>query len=476
MPMVQIMLLCSVGLLACVGSSKLLYKLGIPTLILFIGLGMLTGSDGLGGFYFDNYELAQQICSVGLVFIMFYGGFGTNVKIAKPVLPQSILMSTLGVIITALLTGLFCHFFLGMSLMEGLLVGSVVGSTDAASVFAILRSRNLNLKGGLASLLEIESGSNDPIAYMLTITILSFLSPQDQTPIIKVVFLQIVFGILIGVVVGKLAALVLRKINFEITGLYYILVIAIAMLGYSLSETLGGNGYLSVYLVGIILGNSRIMHKRSLVHFFDGLSWIMQILLFFTIGLLSFPSQIPAIIWIGVAVWFFMTFFARPIATFGILSFFKVPIKQQLLVSWVGLRGAASVVFAIYAMTMEINMESDLFHIVFFVAMLSVLVQGTLIPPIAKKLDLVDEETTVFKTFTDYQEELGTRLVEFSVPEDHRFVGKSIMNANIPEDILVVMIKRKGDVLVPKGSTVIQAGDILVFSGNRFEDMPELIG
>lgn len=476
MPMVQILLLCSVGLLACVGSSKLLYKLGIPTLILFIGLGMLTGSDGLGGFYFDNYELAQQICSVGLVFIMFYGGFGTNVKVAKPVLPQSILMSTLGVIITALLTGLFCHFFLGMSLMEGLLVGSVVGSTDAASVFAILRSRNLNLKGGLASLLEIESGSNDPIAYMLTITILSFLPPQDQTPIIKVVFLQIVFGILIGVVVGKLAALVLRKINFEITGLYYILVIAIAMLGYSLSETLGGNGYLSVYLVGIILGNSRIMHKRSLVHFFDGLSWIMQILLFFTIGLLSFPSQIPAIIWIGVAVWFFMTFFARPIATFGILSFFKVPIKQQLLVSWVGLRGAASVVFAIYAMTMEINMESDLFHIVFFVAMLSVLVQGTLIPPIAKKLDLVDEETTVFKTFTDYQEELGTRLVEFLVPEDHRFVGKSIMNANIPEDILVVMIKRKGDVLVPKGSTVIQAGDILVFSGNRFEDMPELIG
>lgn len=475
MPMVQILLLCSVGLLACVGSSKLLYKLGIPTLILFIGLGMLTGSDGLGGFYFDNYELAQQICSVGLVFIMFYGGFGTNVKMAKPVLPQSILMSTLGVIITALLTGLFCHFFLGMSLMEGLLVGSVVGSTDAASVFAILRSRNLNLKGGLASLLEIESGSNDPIAYMLTITILSFLSPQDQTPIIKVVFLQIVFGILIGVVVGKLAALVLRKISFEITGLYYIFVIAIAMLGYSLSETLGGNGYLSVYLVGIILGNSRIMHKRSLVHFFDGLSWIMQILLFFTIGLLSFPSQIPAIIWIGVAVWFFMTFFARPIATFGILSFFKVPIKQQLLVSWVGLRGAASVVFAIYAMTMEINMESDLFHIVFFVAMLSVLVQGTLIPPIAKKLDLVDEETTVFKTFTDYQEELGTRLVGFSVPEDHRFVGKSIMNANIPEDILVVMIKRKGDVLVPKGSTVIQAGDILVFSGNRFEDMPELI-
>lgn len=476
MPMVQILLLCSVGLLACVGSSKLLYKLGIPTLILFIGLGMLTGSDGLGGFYFDNYEIAQQICSVGLVFIMFYGGFGTNVKMAKPVLPQSILMSTLGVIITALLTGLFCHFFLGMSLMEGLLVGSVVGSTDAASVFAILRSRNLNLKGGLASLLEIESGSNDPIAYMLTITILSFLSPQDQTPIIKVVFLQIVFGILIGVVVGKLAALVLRKISFEITGLYYIFVIAIAMLGYSLSETLGGNGYLSVYLVGIILGNSRIMHKRSLVHFFDGLSWIMQILLFFTIGLLSFPSQIPAIIWIGVAVWFFMTFFARPIATFGILSFFKVPIKQQLLVSWVGLRGAASVVFAIYAMTMEINMESDLFHIVFFVAMLSVLVQGTLIPPIAKKLDLVDEETTVFKTFTDYQEELGTRLVEFLVPEDHRFVGKSIMNANIPEDILVVMIKRKGDVLVPKGSTVIQAGDILVFSGNRFEDMPELIG
>ena len=472
--MVQMMLLCAVGLLACVSSSKLLYKLGIPTLILFIGIGMLAGSDGPGGFYFDNYELAQQICSVGLVFIMFYGGFGTNFKMAKPVLPQSILMSTLGVIITALLTGLFCRFLLGMSLMEGLLVGSVVGSTDAASVFAILRSRNLNLKGGLASLLEIESGSNDPIAYMLTITILSFLSPQDTTPIFKTVLLQILFGLLIGVILGKLSACILRKISFEITGLYYIFVIAIAMLGYSLSETLGGNGYLSVYLVGIILGNSKIMHKRSLVHFFDGLSWIMQILLFFTIGLLSFPSQIPAILWTGIAVWAFMTFFARPIATFGILSFFRTPFKQQLLVSWVGLRGAASIVFAIYAMTMGLGLKSDLFHIVFFVAMLSVLVQGTLIPPIAKKLDLVDEETTVFKTFTDYQEELGTRLLEFTIPKGHRFSGKSIMDANIPEDILVVMIKRGKEVVIPKGSTLLQSGDVLVLSGNRFEDLPEL--
>lgn len=475
MRMVQIMLICAVGLLACVGSSKLLYKLGVPTLILFIGLGMLAGSDGPGGFYFDNYELAQQICSVGLVFIMFYGGFGTNFKMAKPVLPQSVLMSTLGVIVTAVLTGVFCRFVLGMSLMEGLLVGSVVGSTDAASVFAILRSRNLNLKGGLASLLEIESGSNDPIAYMLTITMLSFLSPDKNTPIIKVMILQIVFGLLVGVAVAKAAAYILRKVSFEITGLYYILVIAVAMFGYSLSETLGGNGYLSVYLIGIILGNSKIMHKRSLVHFFDGLSWIMQILLFFTLGLLAFPSHFPAVMWTGVAVWAFMTFVARPAATFGILSWFKTPLKQQLLVSWVGLRGAASIVFAIYAMTMNAGVESDLYHVVFFVAMLSVLVQGTLIPPIAKKLDLVDEETTVFKTFTDYQEELGTRLVEFPIAKGHRFAGKSIMDANIPEDILVVMIKRGEEVLVPKGSTLIRPGDTLVLSGNRFEDTPELL-
>jgi len=318
--MINVMIICSIILLLCIASSKLLYRFGIPTLAIFIILGMLFGSDGIVGIYFSDYELSRQICSFGLVFIMFYGGFGTNWKAGKPVFIPSVLMSTLGVIITASLTGLFCFFVLKTSLLEGLLIGSVVASTDAASVFAILRSRKLNLKDGLGSLLEIESGSNDPISYMLTVIIVSLFMGNGESTVLTMLFSQIVFGLLIGFVLAKITVVVLQKINLEIDGLYPILVTAIVILGYALSETVGGNGYICVYLIGIIVGNSSIMHKRSLFHFFDGISWIMQIMLFFTLGLLSFPSEIPKIIVPAVVVSLFMIFVARPIATFSILS------------------------------------------------------------------------------------------------------------------------------------------------------------
>ena len=269
MSLIQLMIGGAVVLLVCVASSKFLYRFGVPTLLIFLALGMLCGSDGLVGIYFDNYNFAKEICSVGLVFIMFYGGFGTNWKVARPVAFPSILMSTLGVIITAGLTGLFCFFVLKTSLLEGLLIGSVVGSTDAASVFSILRSRKLNLKGGLASLLEIESGSNDPIAYMLTLVVLTLMSPSgnDFASIIIMLISQIGLGLLIGFLLALIAVAVLHHFEFEIVGLYPIFIVGIAILSYALSEFLGGNGYLSVYISGIVLGNSRIFHKRSLVHF-----------------------------------------------------------------------------------------------------------------------------------------------------------------------------------------------------------------
>ena len=310
---------------------------------------MLFGSDGFGGIYFDNFELAEQIGSFGLIFIMFYGGFGTSWKAAKPVLAPSIWLATAGVIITALLTGWFCYFILKTTLLEGLLVGAVIASTDAASVFSILRSRKLNLKGGLASMLEVESGSNDPIAYMLTIAILSMMSVSGQVNIVPMIIMQIVFGLGIGFVLALVSTAVLRRINFEIEGLYTIYVVAIVVLGYALSQLVGGNGYLCVYVIGIILGNTKLKHKRTLVHFFDGISWIMQMVLFFVLGLLAYPSHIPAIIGPAVLIALFMMFVARPAAVFGILSFFKIPFKEKLFVSWVGLRGAAAIVFAIMA-------------------------------------------------------------------------------------------------------------------------------
>jgi len=434
---------------------------------------MLFGSDGVVGIYFDNYELTRELCSFGLVFIMFYGGFGTNWKEAKPVARESILMSTFGVIITSGLTGLFCYFVLKTSLLEGLLIGSIVGSTDAASVFSILRSQKSNLKGEIASILEVESGSNDPIAYMLTLIVLTLMNNGGISSIVPTVIGQIIFGILIGVILSKLTVYIMRNANFEVDGFYTIFITAIAILSYALSEWVGGNGYLSVYIAGIIIGNSKIPHKRSLVHFFDGVSWIMQIMLFFVLGLLAFPSELPSVIGSSILISIFMIIIARPIATFSVLSWFKIPFKQQLFVSWVGLRGAASIVFAIYAITSGIPLENDIFHIIFFIALLSVAIQGTLIPKVARKLDLVDDTKTVLKTFTDYQEDRSTTLIEYNVDSNSSWKEKTIMEADIPEEILIVMIKRDSEIIVPKGSTLINQGDILVLSGNNIEYLLE---
>lgn len=274
--MISLMIICSLVLLICITSTKILYKFGVPILLIFIVLGMLFGSDGIVGIYFDNYELASDICSIALIFIMFYGGFGTNWKMAKPIAVQSILMSSLGVVITAGLTGLFSSIVFKTSLLEGLLIGAVIASTDAAAVFAILRSQKLNLKGSIASILEIESGSNYPFAYMLTIIILGLMSNQGYGSIVPMLLNQIIVGILASIVLAKLSVYLLRNVMFEIEGFYPIFITAIAILSYSLSEYFGGNGYLSVYITGIIIGNSKIPHKKSIFQFFDGVSWLMQ--------------------------------------------------------------------------------------------------------------------------------------------------------------------------------------------------------
>ncbi|MDK2562517.1 potassium/proton antiporter [Romboutsia sedimentorum] len=472
--MTSLMITCALVLLICITSSKILYKFGIPILLIFIVLGMLSGSDGIIGIYFDNYELTSQLCSIGLIFIMFYGGFGTSWEMAKPIAIPSILLSTLGVVITAGLTGFFCFKVFNTSLLEGLLIGSIVASTDAASVFAILRSQKLNLKGSLASILEIESGSNDPFAYMLTVIILGLMGNKGYDTIIPMLLNQVIVGIICAVLLAKLTIYLLRRVHFEIDGFYPIFVMAIAVLSYALSEHFGGNGYLSVYMTGLIIGNSKIPHKKSMFQFFDGISWIMQIMLFFILGLLSFPSKLPSIILEGFAISMFMIFIARPIATFSILSWFKTPLKQQIFVSWVGLRGAASIVFAIYAVTYGVPIESDIFHIVFFVALFSVGIQGTLLPLVAKKLDLIDDESQVLKTFNDYREDTSTKLTEVTISDNSKIANKSIMDSNIPQDLLIVMIKRKGEVLIPNGATNILPQDVLVITGNDFDGLNDL--
>lgn len=469
--MVELMIIGGLILLICISSSKILYRFGVPMLLIFIVLGMLFGSDGLGGIYFDNYDLTSTICSLALVFIMFYGGFGTNWNTARKSAVPSILMSSFGVIITAGLTGLFCYFVLGTNLLEGLLIGAVAGSTDAASVFSILRSQKLNLKGTLAPLLEIESGSNDPIAYMLAIIILTLMSNAGASLILPMLIKQIVFGLLVGSILAILAVKIMRIVNFEVEGFYTIYVTAIAILSYAISEYFGGNGFLSVYMAGIIIGNSKIPHKKSLYHFFDGVSWIMQIALFFILGLLSFPSKLPQVLGISVAISLFMMFVARPLATFIILDRFDYSNKEKVFISWVGLRGAASIAFAIFSVTYGVNIENDLFHIIFFIALFSVGIQGTLIPIVARKLDLVDDNTPVLRTFNDYKEDKKTKILEVNVESDNKWAGKSIMDADIPEEVLIVMIRRNEEVIVPKGSTIINIDDTLVLAANNFDNL-----
>ena len=471
--MINIMIICGLVLLISITSTKILYKFGVPILLIFIMLGMLFGSDGIVGIYFNDYQLTNKIATVALIFIMFFGGFGTNWSMAKPVAIPSILLSTLGVVFTAGLTGVFCFLVFKTTLLEGLLIGSIVGSTDAASVFAILRSQRLNLKGSIASMLELESGSNDPCAYMLTTIVLGIMSNSNNGNIFIMVLSQILLGGMVAVVLAKLSIYLLRHFKFEIEGFYPIFMTAIAVLAYSLSEYLGGNGYLCVYITGIIIGNAKIPHKKSIFQFLDGISWLMQIMLFFLLGLLAFPSKIPLVIGKGILISIFMILVARPVAIFSILYWFKVPIKQQIFIAWVGIRGAASIVFAIFAETYGGSMNNDIFHIIFFIALFSVVVQGTITPKLAKKLDLIDNEESVFKTFNDYKEDKSTSLVEFTIDEHNIIANKTIMDANIPEDILVVMIKRNGDVFVPNGSTEVLPGDILVLSGNKLKHFNE---
>ena len=468
--MIQLMIISSLVLLISITSSKVLYKFGVPILLIFIALGMLFGSDGIVGIQFSDYELTQELSSIALVIIMFFGGFGTNWSMAKPSAVQSILMSTVGVIITATLTGLFSHIVLKTTLLEGLLIGAVVASTDAASVFAILRSQKLNLKGSLAPLLEVESGSNDPIAYMATLSILLLMDNKGISTLLPVVIKQIVFGLLVGTLLARFTILVIKKLKFEIKGFYPIFILAIAILSYSLSESLGGNGYLSVYMSGIIIGNSsQLPYKKSLFQFFDCISWIMQIVLFFMLGLLSFPSKLINIIGISVSISLFMIIVARPVATFITLHPFKYSIKEKLFISWVGLRGAASIVFAIYATTYGVNMKYDIFHIVFFVALFSVSIQGSLLPKVAQKLDLVDDNTLVLKTFNDYAGDIDRQLIEVSITSDSKWVNKSIADADISEDVLIVMIKRGGKTILPKGTTIIEDKDVLVVTGDNLD-------
>ncbi|MFR6081863.1 MAG: potassium/proton antiporter [Roseburia sp.] len=463
--MTSYILLVAAVILLCLSLNKMSNKLGIPMLLAYILLGMMFGTDGILKIPFDNFTIAEQICTVSLIFIMFYGGFGTNWKQAKPVAGKAVLLSTVGVILTAVTTGAFCHFILRMDFWESMLIGSVISSTDAASVFSILRSKRLNLKNNTASMLEVESGSNDPCSYMLTVIILTIMSGElSGSSLVVMIFSQIIFGILVGVVVALAAAFILKKVNFATDGFDTIFVFSMALVSYAGASMINGNGYLAAYIAGIILGNTPLHHKKSLVHFFDGITGLMQMLIFFLLGLLAYPSQLPKILPIALAIAVFLTFVARPVSVFAILMPFRCPVKQQLLVSWAGLRGAASIVFAIMATVSPAYTKNDLFHIVIFIVLFSISIQGTLLGLVAKKLDMIDENGNVMKTFSDYSDEMPVEFVKISIKAGHPWENRKIKDLTSLPDLLLVLILRGEERIIPNGNTVVLAGDKIVLS------------
>ncbi|MCH5200808.1 MAG: potassium/proton antiporter [Oscillospiraceae bacterium] len=456
-------LIVAVIILACIAAHHVSGRFGIPMLLVFIGMGMLFGSDGLVKIPFDDYSLAETGCSVALIFIMFYGGFGTNWNKAKPVAVKSLLLSSMGVVFTALLTGLFCHLVLGMELISGMLVGACLGSTDAATVFSILRAKRLNLKYNTASLLELESGSNDPFAYMLTMIVLSLMhSSGTAWDVAYMLFAQLFYGAGFGVIIALLAWRVLKRFTFVTAGLDSVFMVAVALLAFAAPAAVGGNGYLSAYIVGIYLGNRPISGKRNLVHFFDGVTGLLQMLVFFMLGLLAFPSKLPQVVIPGILIALFMTLVARPVSVFGILAPFRCKLNQMLLVSFSGLRGVASIVFAIMAMAAADVEHYDLFHTVFLVVLFSLLLQGSLIPMLARMLKMIDNTNNVLTTFNDYSEELPVQFIKLSVNEGDRWDGKQIKEIDLPPETLIAMILRDGQRIVPKGFTVLNAGDTAV--------------
>lgn len=461
----NILLVGSLLLFISIVAGKTSYRFGIPTLILFLAIGMLAGSEGLLGIYFDDPILTQFIGIVSLNFILFSGGLDTSWSTIRPVLWQGISLSTLGVLLTAVSLGLFVWAITDFTLFEALLLGAIVSSTDAAAVFSILRSKKMGLKHNLRPTLELESGSNDPMAYVLTIAFLGLITHPERSAfsIIPLFLLQMSVGAMAGFAMGWASKYIINHIRLVFEGLYPVLVIALMFFTFSITDFLGGNGFLAVYLCAVYLGNHELMHKKTILKMYDGLSFLMQIILFLTLGLLVFPSEIVPLIGIGMLISVFLILVARPLSVYISLLPFRMNLPRRTFISWVGLRGAVPIVFATYPLLAGIGKAEMIFNIVFFISVTSVLIQGTTFSVLARwlKLSLPEDEKPVDPVdllFSDFER---SRMSEIFITENSFAVGKKIVELKFPEASIIAMIKRGGNYITPNGSSVLQSFDIL---------------
>ena len=459
----QLIFIGALILLVGIASSKLASRFGVPVLILFMGIGMLAGSEGIGRLAFENYELANGLATVALAIILFDGGLRTPLPAFRVAWKPALSLATLGVLGTAMITGVAAAWLLDIPLLNGLLLGAIVGSTDAAAVFAVLRSHGLNLKKRVAATLEVESGSNDPMAVFLTIAILFLLTGEADswTELIPMFLLQAGVGASVGYGVGRLGSWAVNRIDLNAAGLYPILITAFGLLAYGASAAAQGSGFLAVYIAGIVIGNRPAVFKNGIFLFHDGTAWLSQITLFTMLGLLSFPSRLLDVAGVGILITLVLLFVARPVTVFITTLGFKFSFKELIFLSWVGLKGAVPIVLASYPLLFGLPGSEVIFDVVFFVVILSALTQGWTLPWLAHRLGLEEpgEPAPPVTLEITSLRHVESDIVEYAVSEQSRAAHRLVRELALPENAVVAMIARQNRVIPPRGGTGILPGD-----------------
>lgn len=472
-----LLLAAALFLLVGVFASKASSRLGIPALLLFLIVGMLAGSEGIGGIDFDNASLAQSVGVVALIFILYSGGLDTDWQSVRPILPQGLTLATVGVFITAVVVALFATYVLGFNWYAALLLGSIVSSTDAAAVFSVLRSKGVGLQGTLRPLLELESGSNDPMAIFLTTAVIGLMADPTSSvlQLVPSFLQQMVVGGLAGFLLGRGMVFIINRLNLEYEGLYTVLSVGLVLLVYAVSLLLGGNGFLAVYLAGVVVGSRTVLHLRSLMRFHDGLAWLMQIVMFLALGLLVFPSRVVAVTGQGLLLSAVLIFIARPVSVFLCLLPFRQPLAHSALVGWVGLRGAVPIVLATFPLLAGIEQADTIFNLVFFIVLTSVLIQGSTIPLVARwlKVDAPLRARRRAPLEMDYVEGMDGELFEIELPPNSPAAGRRLFELKLPAGVLLALIGRDTTYLIPGGGTELEAGDVLYLLADQ-ETLPKV--
>jgi cell volume regulation protein A len=435
----------------------------MPALLLFLGVGMLAGSEGVGGIDFSDYELARTIGVVALALILFEGGLTSGIIEIRPVLRTAISLAVVGTLVTAVVCGVAVKWLFGFSLLESLLLGSVVASTDGAATFALLRGSTL--KRRLARTLEGEAGFNDPVAVLLVLGFIDWIQVPGYGlgEMLGLFARQMGIGLVIGAAVGFLAVNAFRRVRLDSAGLYPVASLATAALAFGLADVLHGSGFLAVYLAGLALGSARIPAKLTVTAFHQGLAWVAQMALFLSLGLLVFPSRLGDVAAEGIALAIVIVFVARPIATFAATIGSRLRASDKAVLSAAGLRGAVPVVLATFPVIDGVAGSNDFFNIVFFAVLLSTIVQGTGFEPLARRLGATTSEPALPRPLSEFGtiRGLGAEVLEYAIGQDDAIAGAFVRDLGLPREAVVNVVVRGDEAIPPRGSTRLRAGDRL---------------